>query len=442
MKASDGWSSRSGFVCASLGAAVGLGNIWRFPFIAYQEGGGSFILVYLFALLSAGIPLLILEFTIGSRCRGGVPLCFSTFHPKSEVLAWLQLLLALLVSLYYSLILSWTLRYLFFSSQLSWGENSSRFFFQAIAPNPNLVSTDIVLLSIWTCSLITLAKGVRRGIERISRLFLPLLGIILLFVMARALLLPGSWHGVEMLFHPRAADLMRGRLWIAAYSQVFFSLSVGFGVMSCFAGYLPPRSDIVNNAFICGLINALFSLVSGILVFSVLGFLLQSKGMMPEELSGIGLAFITIPEAVQRLPFAREFASILFFSCIALAAFTSLLALQEALVTAFTERFHRSRAVVIPIYCLIACSLSILFAHRADLPLIRGLDTLIHRFALPSVLIAVLLFFGRGSRLDILRREASRRSEIAAGRWWVFSVKLLTPTILLIFLAVNIREFL
>ncbi|MDR6120480.1 SNF family Na+-dependent transporter [Bacillus sp. SLBN-46] len=309
------WGSRYGFIMAAVGSAVGLGNIWRFPAVAYENGGGAFFLPYLFAILTAGIPILILEFTIGQKYRGSSPLSLFRLNKKAEWLGWWQVLIAFVICTYYSVIIAWAIKYTIYSFGTQWGSDPSKFLFGKVlqlSDKPGeiggLVSGIVTpLLCVWAVTLFVLFRGVSKGIERLNKIFLPTLVVMFLVIVVRALTLDGAASGLNAFFKPNWDMILNGKVWIAAYGQIFFSLSIGFAIMITYSSYLPKKSDINNNAFITAFANSGFELLAGIGVFAALGFMAKQQGVPIDEVvsSGIGLAFVVFPSIINEVPWLK-----------------------------------------------------------------------------------------------------------------------------------------
>ncbi|MGM0673292.1 MAG: sodium-dependent transporter, partial [Spirochaetota bacterium] len=273
------WGSRVGFILAAVGSAIGLGNIWRFPYQAFDNGGGAFLIPYFVALFTAGIPIIIMEFSMGHKMKGGAPLTFAKMNRKFEWLGWWQALISFVIASYYVVIIGWAINYFFFSFNLSWSGEPVDFFvgeflgltdgpFQLGGMNWNIVLTVVVA---WLISFAALFAGIKKGIERANKIFMPLLIFLLLIILIRGLTLPGAAQGLEMLFKPDFSQIMDGGVWVAAYGQIFFTLSIAFAIMITYSSYLPDDADIVNNGFMTALLNSGFSIVAGIAIFSILG---------------------------------------------------------------------------------------------------------------------------------------------------------------------------
>ena len=433
------WGSRTGFVISAVGSAIGLGNIWRFPYMAYDNGGGAFLIPYFFALMTAGIPILILEFGIGHKMKGSAPLTFARLNKKWEWLGWWQLAISFVISVYYVVVIAWAFNYIWFSVSLSWGTDTIAFFtkdFLGLTSSPfdfGGIRGAIVLtvLIVWTINFGVLYSGVKKGIESANKFFMPALVILLLILLVRSVTLPGASKGLELLFKPDFSKILDAGVWVAAYGQIFFSLSIAFGIMICYSSYLPDDSDIVNNAFITGFLNCGFSLLSGITVFGIIGFMIhQSGGELPAKLSGVFLAFATLPEAVNQLPAMQTTVGILFFISIVCAGMSSEISISETVVSGIMDKFLLGRKQVVIGYCLIAGLISLIFTTGSGLLLLDIVDHFINNFGIVfSGLIEVILI-GWLFNLNSIKDHIHPISDFQVGIWWNFCIKVLTPIVL------------
>ena len=269
------WDSRTAFVLAAIGSAIGLGNIWRFPYICYKYGGGAFLIPYFVALLTAGIPLLILEFAIGHRMEGSAPLSFAKISKKTEWLGWFALLIGFGIVCYYAVIMAWSAKYLISSFTLAWGADTKTFFFSKVLnisggvfeigrPQGWIV---LALFFCWICIVLATWKGIKT-VGKVVYITVTLPWVLLIIFVIRGLTLPGAMDGIRYFLTPNFKALANLEVWHAAYSQIFFTLTVGFGVMIAYASFLPRKSDIVNNALIISLSNCATSYIAGFAVFS------------------------------------------------------------------------------------------------------------------------------------------------------------------------------
>ena len=270
------FSGRRVFILAAIGSAVGLGNIWRFPYVAYENGGGAFMLPYLVALLTAGIPFLLVEYALGHKYRGSAPLSFARLSRRTEGLGWWQVGICFMIAVYYAAVIAWALSYTVFSFTQAWGEDPDAFFFgdylRAGDPGVTLEFVPGVLVPlavVWVALVAVMALGVSRGVGATSVIFIPVLIVAFAALVVQALTLPGAAQGLDALFAPDWSTLADPAVWAAAYGQIFFSLSIGFGIMITYSSYVHRRTDMSGSALVVGLSNSGFELLAGIGVFSL-----------------------------------------------------------------------------------------------------------------------------------------------------------------------------
>ncbi|WP_088006524.1 sodium-dependent transporter [Indiicoccus explosivorum] len=436
------WGTRAGFILAAVGSAVGLGNIWRFPYVAYENGGGAFFIPYLFALLTAGIPILIMEFTLGHRFRGSAPLTFFRFEgKKAEWLGWWQILVSFVISTYYAVIIAWSMRYTLFSFNLGWGEDTQAFLFGdflQLAETPGEVGgivwgVFIPLVLVWIISLGILLAGVQKGIELANRIFIPTLVVIFLIIVIRAVTLPGAGAGLTAFFEPNFEEIMNPTVWVAAYGHIFFSLSIAFAIMITYSSYLPKKSDITNNAFITGFANSSFELLAGIGVFAALGYMAVQSGVDVSEVAtaGVGLAFVVFPQIINEFPGLNGLFGALFFLSLTLAGLTSLISITETYVAGFSEKFGTSRRKAVAIAGGLAAVISILFSTNGGLYFLDVTDYFINQFGIALIgLIEVVLVAWAFRKLSDLQGHANLVSDIRLGNWWKICLSVVTPIVL------------
>ncbi|WP_409304254.1 sodium-dependent transporter [Peribacillus sp. SCS-155] len=435
------WGTRAGFILAAVGSAIGLGNIWRFPAVAYENGGGAFFFPYLFALLTAGIPLLILEFTLGHKFRGSSPLTFARFRRTSEWLGWWQVAISFVIATYYAAIIAWASSYAFFSLKQSWGKDPESFFFNDylhIAGKPGelggfVPGVLIPIIIVWIVTLGVLLRGIKKGIERANRIMIPTLVALFLVIVVRALTLDGAAQGLEAFFKPNWSQIGNSKVWIAAYGQIFFSLSIGFAIMITYSSYLPKKTDITNNAFITGFANSGFELLAGIGVFAALGFMAAQQGVEVKDVvsSGIGLAFIVFPKIISEFPAFNGLFGFAFFGCLVLAGLTSLISIVETFVAGVQDKFNVSRSKAVTVGGGLAALISIIFATKGGLYLLDAADNFINQFGIVLAgLVEVVLVAWIARELKSLQNHADSMSDIKLGAWWRFCLGVVTPAIL------------
>ncbi|MBP1950118.1 sodium-dependent transporter [Virgibacillus litoralis] len=435
------WGTRAGFIFAAVGSAIGLGNIWRFPATAYESGGGAFFIPYLIALLTAGIPILIMEFTMGHKYRGSAPLTYRKMSKGSEFIGWWAVLVAFVISTYYSVIIAWAISYSIFSFNLNWGADTETFLFadylnltvDAGQTGSFVPGVLIPLIIVWAVVLGILFKGVKKGIEIANRIFIPALVIIFLIIVIRAITLPGAIDGLEAFFAPDFSKIGDPDVWVAAYGQIFFSLSIAFAIMITYSSYLPKKTDLTNNAFIVGFGNSSFELLAGIGVFGVLGFMANQQGVAVDEVvsGGVGLAFVVFPAIINEFPALNELFGFLFFASLVLAGLSSLMSITETYVAGLVDKFNISRSKAVLFGGGTAAVISLLFATQGGLSFLDAADYFINQFGVAFVgLVEVVVIAWFLRKLGDFKEHANEISDIKLGWWWTLSLSVITPLVL------------
>ena len=442
VKGREQWSGQMGFIFAAIGSAVGLGNIWRFPGVAYENGGGAFILPYLIALLSAGIPILFLDYAIGHRYRGTPPTAFRRMRKWAEGFGWFQVAICLVIILYYAVIVAWAGSFAFFSLDLKWGDDASGFFFDSYlhAPKDAGFGLDFVpgvlwpLIGVWVVTLVILALGVQKGVEKANIIFLPLLVLLFVALVLRSLFLPGAMDGLNAFFTPNWGALLDPGVWLAAYAQIFFSLSIAFGIMITYSSYLKKRSNLTGPGLVVGFANSSFEILAGIGVFSTLGFMAQQQGVAVAELDnimGVALSFVTFPHIVATMPGGAAF-GVLFFGSLFLAGLTSLLSLLQVVSGAFQDKFNISpRQAALRVGGTAAVVSVFLFARTDALATLDVVDKWANEVGIVSSAIIMLTLLVVLRMLPTLRRHLNASSSFKVGAGWQILVGVVAPVVLL-----------
>ncbi len=427
---------------AAIGSAIGLGNIWRFPYIAYDNGGGAFLVPYLIALFTAGIPLLILEYTIGHRYRGSAPRAFLPMARPAQAIGWWQVAMCFVIATYYAVIIAWAVRYTGFAIGQQWGDDPEKFLmsdFLQTSDSPGMVSSYVAgvawpLVGVWLVTLGVIAFGIRRGVEKANRIFIPLLVVLFLILVVRALFLPGAEIGLNALFSPDWSAITNGQVWIAAYGQIFFSLSVGFGIMITYASYLHRRADLSGSAMVAGFSNSSFELLAGIGVFATVGFMAAQSGEAVGDVvtDGIGLAFVAFPQIISTLPGGATLFGLLFFGCLVIAGVSSLISLVQVLVSAVEDRTGMRRGPVVAVVGGGTALASILlFPTSEGLYILDAADHFVNQYGIALAGLVTVIVVGWVLRkLGTLREHANVSSAVPLGRWWPVTLGVITPIIL------------
>lgn len=429
----EAFSSRTVFILAAMGSAIGLGNIWRFPYIAYDNGGGAFMIPYLVALLSAGLPLLMLDYAVGHRFRASAPLAFRRLHPKAEVLGWWQLAICCVIAVYYAAILAWAGSYTIFSFTKARGDDPEGFLMgqylqvaESVAPSFDFVPQVLIgMILVWGVLIVVMSLGVQKGIGRFNVIFLPLLIVMFVVMVVISLTLDGAGMGLDALFTPDWSALSNPSVWMAAYGQIFFSLSVGFGIMVTYASYLKPKTDLTSSALVVGFANSSFEILAGIGVFAALGFMASASGVAVGDVAtnGIGLAFIAFPTIISEAP-AGTLIGVLFFGALTFAGFTSLISIVEVIIAGFQDKLGLTRvpAVLVVTVPLAIVSLA-LFPTTTGLSLLDVADAFVNNYGIMLVaLVAVVLLTAGLTALPVLRDHLNSVSTFKLGRTWMLLV--------------------
>lgn len=445
------FSSRLVFIFAAIGSAVGLGNIWRFPYVAYENGGGAFILPYLVALLTAGIPFLYLDYAVGHRNRGSAPLSFARMHRGAEFIGWWQVGICAIIAVYYAAIIGWSLRYMLLSVDQGWGTDPAQFFsgqFLQVADPAAGVTLDFVpgivvpLALVWVAVIAIMALGVQKGVGATSVIFIPVLVVAFIILVVQALLLPGAISGLDALVTPNWSALGDTAVWAAAFGQIFFSLSIGFGIMITYASYAGRRTDMTGSGLVIGFANSGFELLCGIGVFAALGFMAQASGVPVSEVvaSGIGLAFVAFPTIISEAP-AGAFLGVLFFASLILAGITSLVSILEVVISAFRDKFEMSRIGATMAVSLPLAVVSItLFGTTSTLTVLDIMDNFINKFGILLVAVVSMVIVAWVLReLPTLAGHLNAYGSIPVKGWWTVLISAFVPIVLGFILVQELR---
>lgn len=334
----DTFSSSFGVLVALAGSAVGLGNLWRFPYLVGQNGGAAFIVIYLMFVVLLGLPILFSEFIIGRRSQASAKAAFQALAPgeKWGIAGILAVLCCTLILSFYSVVGGWGVEYLYKSVcfDLTRGDSdhlANQFSSFASSTWRPLVCHTVFLAA--TAGIVI--SGVKNGIEKFSKVMMPLLFIIMIAIAARSLTLPGGGEGVSYLFKPDWSKVTSSTF-LAALGQAFFSLSLGSGMVITYASYVKKDANILSLGAQTAASDTVFALIAGCAIMpAVFAF-----GISPSE--GPGLVFITLPYIFGQLPLG-EFIAILFFLALLLAALTSSISIMEVIVAFVMEEFHVKR---------------------------------------------------------------------------------------------------
>ena len=359
------FGSKLGVILASAGSAVGLGNIWRFPYETGNHGGAAFILIYLGCILLLGLPIMIAEFLIGRHSQANTARAYQILAPGTQW-RWvgrMGVLAGFLILGYYSVVAGWTLEYIFEAVSNSFaGKTPAAFLssFQSFSSNPWRPALWLTLFLLATHFIIV--KGVEKGIEKSSKIMMPTLFIIILILVGCSVTLPGAGKGIEFLLKPDFSKV-DGNVFLGAMGQAFFSLSLGMGCLCTYASYFSKNTNLTRTAFSVGIIDTFVAVLAGFIIFPAA----FSVGIQPD--AGPSLIFITLPNVFQQafsgIPILAYIFSVMFYVLLALAALTSTISLHEVVTAYLHEEFNFTRgkaARLVTTGCIllgILCSLSL-----------------------------------------------------------------------------------
>ena len=359
------FGSKLGVILASAGSAVGLGNIWRFPYETGNHGGAAFILIYLGCILLLGLPIMIAEFLIGRHSQANTARAYQILAPGTQW-RWvgrMGVLAGFLILGYYSVVAGWTSEYIFEAvSNTFAGKTPAEFIssFQSFSSNPWRPALWLTLFLLATHFIIV--KGVEKGIEKSSKIMMPTLFIIILVLVGCSVTLPGASRGIEFLLKPDFSKV-DGNVFLGAMGQAFFSLSLGMGCLCTYASYFSKDTNLTRTAFSVGIIDTFVAVLAGFIIFPAA----FSVGIQPD--AGPSLIFITLPNVFQQafsgIPVLAYIFSVMFYVLLALAALTSTISLHEVVTAYLHEEFNFTRgkaARLVTAGCIllgILCSLSL-----------------------------------------------------------------------------------
>src|SRR5690554_6323604 len=439
----EAFGSRNVFIMSAIGSAVGLGNIWRFPYVAYEGGGGAFLIPYLCALLTAGIPLLFFDYAIGHRFRGSAPLAFRRMHRAAEPLGWWQVLICVVIAVYYAVIIAWAAMYTWFSAQLTWGPgNEDDFFFSDFLQMGDVgagVSAEFVpqvgvpLLVVWVVTIGIMALGVKRGIGAANMVLMPLLTVMFAVLVVQSLFLPGAMDGLNAFFTPNWQALADPGVWASAYGHIFFSLSVAFGIMVTYSSYLKRKTDLTGSGLVVAFANSGFEILAGIGVFAALGFMarVQARDVAGVATSGIGLAFVAFPTIVSQAV-GGSIIGVLFFGALVFAGITSMISILEVIVAALQDKLGWARVrTTLTVAIPLAIVSTALFSTTTALTVLDTTDAFVNAFGIMAVaLVAVIVVAWLLHKLPSLQEHLNGRSSLGVGVLWKVLVGALAPIVL------------
>ena len=442
------FGSKLGVILATAGSAVGLGNVWRFPYMTGQNGGAVFIIIYVVCVLLLGIPCMISEFIIGRHAQANTARAYRKVGGRNPLsyIGYMSVITGFLITGYYAVVSGWCLQYIWASAIGHLDGGNPEFFktyFTTFSQDPvkPIFWTFLMLLATY----LIIEHGVRDGIERASKIFMPVLFILLLVIVVAACMLPNASQGIEFLFKPDMS-MINSDVFLGALGQSFYSLSIAMGCICTYASYFSKQTNLTTSAVQIGVIDSMVAILAGLMIFPAA----FSVGVNPD--SGPSLIFITLPNVFQQafggVPMVGYIISILFYLLLSLAALTSLISLHEVSTSFFHEEFHVTRkaaAIIVTVSCCIMgiiCSLSLgptgTTLHFFEKPLFDIFDFVTGQIFLPVVGFLTCILIGWFVPHKLVRDEFTNRGTLRVGRYfhfYIFLVKYVCPLcILFIFL--------
>ena len=436
------FSSKLGFVLSAAGAAVGLGNIWRFPYLAAKYGGGAFLLVYLILVATFGYTMIIAESTIG-RASGKSPVGAFRFFSDSKAMAaggWLNAVIPILIVPYYSVIGGWVCKYLFSYLTTDLKTLATDTFFTDFITDG--VSTEIWFIVFTVMVIIVILAGVNNGIERVTRFMMPVLLLLALIICIYGIRLPGAFEGVKYFFIPNLKNFSWMTI-VSAMGQMFYSLSIAMGILITFGSYMSKETSIDKSTRQVELFDTLIAVMAGLMIIpAVFSF---SKGD-PEVLkAGPSLMFVMMPKVFAGMS-GGKFIGILFFLLVIFAALTSAIALTECVVSTFNDEFGWSRTKGTLITAAVMIALGTLSCQGygplasvtiIGMPFLDFFDFLTNSVMMPLSALAICILVSRHMGLKLVDQEVMRDGHpFNRRRIFAFMIRYVCPIfVIIIFLS-------
>lgn len=439
------FGSKIGIILATAGSAVGLGNVWRFPYMAGENGGAAFIFIYIGCVLLFGLPCMISEFIIGRHSQANTARAYRNIANGTPwaIIGYISVLTGFLITGYYAVVSGWCLQYIYASifGQLNGDPDFIKNYFVSFETDAfkPIMWTVVILLATY----LIIARGVRGGIEKASKMMMPTLFILLLVIVIASCMLPNADKGISFLFNPDFSKL-NGDVFLGALGQAFYSLSIGMGCLCTYASYFNRQTNLPRSAVQIAFVDCLVAILAGLMIFPAA----FSVGISPD--SGPSLIFITLPnvfnQAFSAMPIVGYVIAILFYGLLSLAALTSLISLHEVNTAFLHEELNISRstaAIIVTVSCCIVgafCSLSLGAVDGLQLfgmPLFDLFDFVTGQIFLPVAGFLTCLFIGYYVPHKLVRDEYSNDGTLrsSAFKWYLLSIKYICPIcILLIFL--------
>ncbi len=436
------WDSSTGFLIAMIGAIIGLSGIWKFSYLMYENGGGTFLIPYILAIVIMAIPILVLEFGVGFKFKSSLPKVFYNIKSEFEIIAWFIVFLIFIVLIYYTCIMSWDLIYIVLSLFKGWGNNPSVFFTTTLlhsTSNPYgltylVVPIGVGLIVIWGLIYLFSRKEINKGILTISKISLILSFVLLIGMLLFSLQLPGSRTGIMALFNPNWSVLLDFNVWLAAFGQLIFSYGLGYAIASTYSSYLGDNAKLIDNAWIIVLVSLVFEMLVSVLLFAIMGFMALGRNIPITSLvsDSFSLIFVVFPNVFNIMDPWVYMVAPAFFLLIFVGSLSTVLALIEPLSNAISEKFGWTRDKAIRQLVLVGLFLSFIFATGMGEYLLRITDSFITQFAIILAVILEIIVLGWVYDIEDIRSVLNSNSYIKVDKSWIITVKFIIPIILTI----------
>ena len=437
------WSSRSAFILAAIGSAVGLGNAWRFPGLAAKYGGGAFLFVYLIAMLVIGIPLLMMEISVARYTRQGAPGSMRALNKKAESIGWIAVSNGIGISIYYAAVFAWVILMFVisfkFMNMTGDTEAASNLWADTIKTTGTTsgfttISWPVVgcLIAAWVLCYVCIRNGTTT-VGKVVKFTVSLPVICLLIMAVRGIMMPGAMSGLAKLFIPDWNALGDSNLWVDAVGQVFYSLSTSMAIMFAYGSFLDKKSNIVVDTVIIAFSDMFISVLAGIVMFTTMA----GVGMLDNmSASGIATAFIIYPQAIVKISDSGVFNMIfafIFYFCLITLAIDSLFSIIEGISTAVSDKFHLNKKKTTLIICIIEGVFSLIYVTGAGLAVLDIVDYFINSYTL--IITGVLEMIAAGwlfKTTKILEELNRNTNKFKMPAWWFLpSIKFVSPIVLM-----------
>lgn len=392
---------------------------------------------YIVSLFLLGISFVLVEYAVGYRFKKSVGKILFEISKKLEPIAWFIVLVVFLITTYYVCVVGWDLIYVVLSFTKAWGADPNLFFSSNVLQATDALSgffqiVPMVLASVfavWLIIWLIVKRDLNDGIGNVSKILMPLLCLIVVFIVIFSLTLPGASVGYTQIFTPDWGALTNLDVWLAAFGQIVFSLSLGMAIAMTYASYLPDKSKLVDSAVTVAFSNSIFEVFNSIGIFSILGFMFVSTGIPFDELvtSGTGLAFVVFPQVLNTLGPMGYVIGPLFFLCILFAGITSAIALLEVATYAISEKFDIGRKKTVTMICVLGFIISIIFTTSLGSTILGAFDAFLNNFALLLGILIECIIFGWIYDFDKLISTLNKDSRIKVGKLWKIVIKFILP---------------